>query len=599
MWKIINSLSKKSNDKGGLIESLRINNIEHEDADSICNEFGKYFSTVGTKYAEKIPKSKKSIAYYLNNLNWNPNSVFLSPCTETEICKLIEKLPNKKSSGYDGVSNVILKEIKTEIMKPLCKIFNNSLSSGVFPSSMKHAEVIPLYKAGLTNQSTNYRPISLLLTLSKVLEKVVYSRTYSFLNKSEIYSSQYGFRKNHSCKNAISELIGSIVKGWERKESTAAIFLDLSKAFDTLEHTVLFSKLEKYGIRGTVLDWYKSYLNNRSMAVKCKIKETGNYCWSDYYSVEYGTPQGSVLGPLLFLIFCNDIYKVLEFCSCILFADDTTVYKTHKDFMFLKWSINKDLKLISDWFRANKLTLNLNKTVCMFFDHRTKTATKIKIKIDDVVIPQVSHTKFLRILIDENLKWKKHLDHLTRKVKSNTKLLIENKKLVSAHVQKILYYSQIFSHINYGIGIWGNHLSSQDQNQLQKLQNRCICIIRGKKSVTLKDFTDLGILRIDSIITLENLKFAYKMNKNLLPVKIMECTLHDHRGKSLEKNHNYNTRTKTTPNTPKVTGKYYLDSIFCKSIKLFRTLKGKTRDAVNLTSFTKQCKDMVLKGELK
>ena len=163
----------------------------------------------------KYRKSNKSIQHYLANVNWNPRSVFLSPCTETEINKLIDKLPNKKSSGYDGVSNVVLKEIKNEVVKPLCSIFNNSVTSGIFPSAMKHAEVVLLYKAGLTTLSTNYRPISLLLTSSKLLEKVMYSRMYTFLNESEIYSSQYGFRKNHSCKNAISELIGSIIKGWE------------------------------------------------------------------------------------------------------------------------------------------------------------------------------------------------------------------------------------------------------------------------------------------------------------------------------------------------------------------------------------------------
>ena len=278
------------------------------------------------------------------------------------------------------------------------------------------------------------------------------------------------------------------MKGWERKESTAAIFLDLSKAFDTLEHTVLFSKLEKYGIRGTALKWFQSYLDQCSMSVKCKIKETGTYNWSDKYAVDYGSPQGSVLGPLLFLIFCNDIYKVLEFCNCILFADDTTIYKTHTNERFLKWSINEDLKLISDWFKANKLTLNLNKTVCMLFNHRTKTATQISIKIDDVVIPQVPHTKFLGIYLDEKLNWKKHLDQLIRKIKSNIKLLWENKKLVSMHVEKILYYSQIFSHISYGIGVWGNHLPNHALKQLQKLQNKCIGIIGNTKSVKLTHY---------------------------------------------------------------------------------------------------------------
>ena len=156
---------------------MKIENIENEDPISICNEFGKYFSNVGSSYAAKIPESKNSIAYYLANINRNPKSLFLAPCTEIEIAKLIDKLPNKKSSGYDGVSNALLKELKNEIIKPLTFIFNNSLQSGVFPNLMKHAEVVLLYKAGLTNLTVNYRPISLLITISKLLEKVLYSRT--------------------------------------------------------------------------------------------------------------------------------------------------------------------------------------------------------------------------------------------------------------------------------------------------------------------------------------------------------------------------------------------------------------------------------------
>ena len=221
------------------------------------------------------------------------------------------------------------------------------------------------------------------------------------------------------------------------------------------------------------------------MSVKCKTKQSGTNCWSNSYPVNYGSPQGSCLGPLLFLIFCNDIYKILEFCNCILFADDTTIYKTHSDPRFLEWSVNEDLKLVADWFKANKLTLNLKKTVCMFFDHKSKSTTKINIHIDGESIPQVSNTKFLGIFVDNKLNWKKQLDHLIRKIKCNTKLLQINCKFVSKHVEKILYYSQIFSHISYGIGIWGNHISKQQIDILQKLQNKCIHLICRKKHILL------------------------------------------------------------------------------------------------------------------
>ena len=258
--------------------------------------------------------------------------------------------------------------------------------------------------------------------------------------------------------------------------------------------------------------------------------------------------------------------------------------------------MNEDLKLIADWFKANKLTLNLKKTVCMFFDHKVKSATRINISIDNEAIPQVSNTKFLGVFVDDKLNWKKHLDHLIKKIKCNTKLLQINSKFVSKHVKKILYYSQIFSHISYCVGIWGNQISKQQIDSLQKLQNKCIRLICKKNHITQKDFTDLKVLQINELIKLENLKFAYKLNKNLLPKKIEECALHDHKGNSLEKTHQYSTRSKCIPNAPKASNKHYLNSIFCKSIKEFRTLKGETQNATNLYSFTRSCKNLIMKG---
>ena len=186
-----------------------------------------------------------------------------------------------------------------------------------------------------------------------------------------MYNSQYGFRSKHSCENAISELVGHVVKGHERKEHTAAIFLDLSKAFDTLDHSLLIKKLEIYGIRGISLNWFTSYLSNRRMRVK--YASNGQEVYSDWKDVTHGTPQGSCLGPLLFLIFCNDLNLNLTYLSCIQFADDTTLYFTHKNLRVLQACIDHDLSILTDWFKANSLTLNIGKTNVLLFDYRKKT----------------------------------------------------------------------------------------------------------------------------------------------------------------------------------------------------------------------------------
>ena len=288
LWKTINEISRKTNDKSSLLDCIKVNNINYYDGQNICSEFGRYFSTVGNSLASKIPKSVKSINHYLDKINRNTKSIFLTPCIEMELIKIIEKLPNKKSAGHDDMSNVFLKELKCEIVAPLTIIFNNSLNSGTFPALMKHAEVVPLYKSGPKNETTNYRPISLLLTLSKILEKVMYKRIYNFLNVDQLFKSQYGFRSQHSCQDAITELTSSITKNWENNKSSIAVFTDLSKAFDTLQHEVLFNKIEKYGIRGNSQKWFQSYLSDCTMSAKCKIKGDDTCTISEKFGVSIG-----------------------------------------------------------------------------------------------------------------------------------------------------------------------------------------------------------------------------------------------------------------------------------------------------------------------
>ena len=197
----------------------------------------------------------------------------------------------------------------------------------------------------------------------------------------------------------MQELLNAITKGFDRKEYTAALFIDLSKAFDTLDHHILLSKLDMYGIRGVCLDWLKHFLSGRRLSVKCVAGEPPELSVSKKYHVQFGVPQGSCLGPLLFLIYCNHLALNLDFCCSILFADDTTLYKSHKNLVYLKWCIQEELNQLLDWFRANKLTLNLNKSVCMLFQERRQEAN-FQIEVDNLELKTVKCCKILGIWID-------------------------------------------------------------------------------------------------------------------------------------------------------------------------------------------------------
>ena len=400
--------------------------------------------------------------------------MYLYPATEHEVESLLRKLPNKNSSGHDNISNTLLKALSNSIITPLTVVFNKSLEEGEFPLSMKKADVVPLYKSKRKDIRTNYRPISLLLTISKLLEKVMYRRTYNFIDSNGLlFKSQYGFRSNHSCEHAVGELVGNIVKNGENSKHTIAIFLDLSKAFDTISHNTLLRKLYIYGIRGKVHDWFKHYLQDRSMHVKCNAGEPASITFLDYHDIEYRAPQGSCLGPLPFMIFVNDLYLNLTNTDCILFADDTTIYMGHRNLKYLEFCVIEELKNIADWFQTNHLTLNLSKTVGMLFTN-SKHITSPKIQFDSFTIPFVECTKFLGMWINHKLDWSMHVNNLCLKLRRNENLLKQSRNFLTKSSLKMLYYAQIYSHLTYGLSIWGPMISETLKQKLQRIQTSCL-----------------------------------------------------------------------------------------------------------------------------
>ena len=302
-----------------------------------------------------------------------------------------------------------------------------------------------------------------------------------------------------------------------------------------LEHDVLLKTLYKYGIRGVAYKWFESYLSNRQMRVECNVASSGKLEYSNYINVSYGTPQGSCWGPLIFLIFTNDLHRHLVYSSAILFADDTTLHKIHRNLTYLKWCLEDDLSTLRDWFAANKLTLNLDKTVCVLFK-KNNNKKEIELKVRDMLIPNQSETKFLGVWLDQSSSWHSHIQKLIVKIKRNKYLLNNGKHLMDQDTKKLVYHCHIASHIQFGLLLWGNNANKDQITKLQKLQTKCLQLVQSNQTKSNPN-RNLGILTIDEMIRLENMKFGYKLVHQVLPQKIAEICFIDSKDQSLIKSH--------------------------------------------------------------
>ena len=514
IWKNINAILGKANNKKCIPTKINDENgISLSKLEDITNAFNNYYVNVGPKLATQIGPPNTDYRKNLPKIQ-TQGSLFLRRTEEQEVINIIKFLKPKSSYGHDGISPKFLKKTYAGIIAPIVYIINLSLSTGTVPNAMKQAKVVPIYKnSGSKEIMKNYRPVSLLPVISKVLERIVYNRLFEYLVKHKLlHTSQYGFQPGLSTELAILELQDRLNSALNNKECCAGVFMDLSKAFDTLDHKILLYKLNHYGIRGVAHDWFRNYLTGRSQYV----------CIDGVNSIRMpitcGVPQGSILGPLLFLIYINDLATVSKHAITILFADDTnTIYKSNS-YENLKHLVTKDLQNISDWFKANKLALNETKTkFVIFHKSRNKPPKDFKLILNNIEIERVEVTKFLGVLIHENLSWKPHVDYVSNKVSKATALLAKLKHYLPKYVLAIIYNSLCLSHISYALLVWGSAPKSC-MSRLTKLQKKGIRHICHSKynAHTHPLFKKERILQIGDLFKTQCAKIMCKKIQNKL-----------------------------------------------------------------------------------
>lgn len=572
-WSIINNnLNIKQDSK--MEHEILINENLESNAEIIANHFNQYFIDIPNKLSSNNDNTE--VDYHKFTINKNYPTIFVEPATENEIFNVIMSLRNSNSSGIDNISSNMLKSVVNFITGPLTYLINWSLNTGIFPEVLKTAKVVPIFKKGNRQCVENYRPISLLSAVSKILEKIVSSRMKHFLDTYNILNTaQHGFREGRSTQTAVLGFLKSLYQNIDKNKKCLGLFMDLSKAFDLVNHTLLLRKLEKYGFRGRLGDWLLSYLSNRKQIVEIDGKI------SDSLEVTCGVPQGSILGPLLFIIFVNDFPSNDNCTDIIMFADDNSYLSTHFSIPELVADTQEKLNEFVLWYNDNGLLINAAKTVFIQFSAKFLNMNESQlIRINNKSIVQVHSTKFLGIYVDSTLSWEIHINNLCTKLSSVCYALYRLKQVVGKNVVLSYYYAQFYSRIAYGIIFWG---SSCFAERVFKLQKKAIRNIAGVSRITScrNLFKKYQILTLVSLYILETVCFVKQNITEFLSNNFY---------------HDYNTRGQNNLLTPLHSLTLYEKSPYYIGIALYNKLPETIKEVNSKIVFRKRAKQMLLEG---
>ena len=531
-WKGIKSIINIKSSNRFHPTSLTVRDKTISDPKEIADTFNIYFSTIASKLQSKIHHTGHDFHKYLDNRN--EYSFFITPTDKHEIIKIIMDISINKATGPNSIPTNLLHIIKDNISGHLSDIVNLSFRTGKYFEILKISKTVPIFKEkGSYLDCCNYRPISLLSNINKIIEKLMYYRLYNFLSSHNcIYKFQFGFRNKYSTTHALLNLTEDIRKALDENLFSIGIFIDLQKAFDTVDHEILLTKLNYYGVRGVANEWFRSYLKNRQQFVSI------NGFNSNLTKMLYGVPQGSVLGPLLFLIYINDLHKSIKYCTIRHFADDTTMLNKNGSLKQLQKRLNLDLRNLNNWLKANKISLNAGKTELMIFRHPNKKINyNLKIKINGKKLFPSEWVKYLGIIFDSHLNWCHHIDRLAPRLSRANGMLSKIRHYVPVDTLRTIYHGIFSSLMSYGSLVWGQFIN-KNVSRITKLQDKAIRIINFAQFIDSRNplYKNSKILKFEDHIKVQNCLFIHDCIKGNIPPVLSENI------KPTFNVHSYNTR---------------------------------------------------------
>jgi len=544
IWKTINGLIGKNKNQiekfnGGILyEGAHLTRPKE-----MAEAFSEIYSKVAENYHQNLPNTPSQQKIYFSSLPLYQSIPFLlESTTAEEILLTIRELRITKAPDYMGFSSELLNKIAEWISKPLSYIINLSFDQAYFPTELGLSIIFPKHKNGNKKLITNYRPISTSSVLSKIMEKVFLKKLNVFLLQNNILcKEQFGFRAGHSTDLAILAYIQDIINDIDLGYKKISIVLDIAKAFDTIDHNILYQKLDRYGIRNKPLNWIKSFISHRHQKVSIK----GSL--SNSKKLNYGVPQGSILGPTLFLLYINDIVRSTEILTFNLYADDTIITYKCIDMESSFSIINIELTKIFNWMKYNKLTINHTKTKLISYRHYNKKGIDLlnRIKIDDKILKQIKTFKYLGINIDEALTWTPHISELQIRLSRTLAIMYKLKGTLGYEELKTIYFSLFNQIINYGNIIWGN-ASYNKTKRIITIQKRAIKILNDSYLNTHTANNFIRPLTPMEIYLTQLGIFFYKIINNQLPFLLQK---YDYLFTS-EPMHQHYTRNVSTPRLP-------------------------------------------------
>lgn len=597
-WKIINSIS--GNKKKLAIHRLEVDGEVIDNKQQICDTINDYLINVHEQLIVDNPggaagggaASPATAGSPLGSGDSQPaNSFFLRPVDQNEIKCIIQNLKNKRSCGYDKVTVSLVKCCSDIFAVLLEKIINLSFAKGRFPKLLKKSVVIPIPKKSGEIKLDNLRPISLLSVFSKIFEKAMKSRLLSYLNGIEFFSkNQFGFMKGKSTEDALSYFLELLYSKINENNNCTAVFIDFRKAFDLVDRDCLLKKLYKIGIRGNAFDWFREFLTDREQIVK--IDEH----FSKTLRIKKGVPQGSVLSATLFLIFINDLLELPCEGRMTAFADDVAFLFWNKNNKDQSNNINNTMTLLREWCFHNKMSVNVSKTKIMNFMLKPSLIPQIKFKYHArdcnrptnckcEEIENVTHFKYLGVVIDKDLSWKIHIDNLLHQVRCGIRQFYFLRNICNIDLLRSLYFALIHSKLQYGIHCWGGTFQNLTQ-KIRIVQNHFIRIIlfKNKMESSFPLYTSLKVLPIQHLFVFKVLQIFFIRSGN--------------NGTELIQ-HKYTTRSKAANliKKPKINKTIMARSFVFLGPKIFNDLPNEMKNAKSILVFKKQLKQWLFSFE--